>query len=136
MVNRKQFLHLSAASAAGWMLPGFLKGKENNQTPIPAETDRLATMALDAARTKGATYADVRIARSKHPGAYEAGIRMLVDGRWGFASTGNMTSQGVSEFIEEAVANAKQVQARHQYNLKEKPEVWRCICAHGGIKQG
>jgi TldD protein len=135
MVNRKRFLHLSAASAAGLILPGFLNGKENNSTQITAETNRLADIALNAARSKGAMYADVRIARSKHTGAYKAGIRMFVNGRWAFASTGNLTSQSIPEFIGEAMANAKSVQARHQYDLKEKHEVWRCIFAHGAASR-
>jgi len=116
MVNRKQFLHLSAASAAGLILPGFLNAKENT-------ADWLAKLALDTARSKGATYADVRITRSG------AGIRMLVDGRWGFATTSNLTSESITGFIEDAMSNARSVNTRHQYDLKEKHEVWRCIFA-------
>ena len=135
MVNRKRFLHLSVASAAGLILPGFLNAKQSSSSQIPVEADRLAVIALDAARSKGAMYADVRIAHSKHAGTYKAGIRMLVDGRWAFASTDNLTSQGITEFIGEAMANAKPVQARHQYDLKEKHEVWRCIFARGGASR-
>lgn len=129
MVNRKKFLHLSAASAAGLILPGFLKGKENNSTQVPAEIARMADVALQTARSKGAAYADVRITRSKQTGAYDAGIRMLVDGRWHFATADNITSQSAAE----AIANAKPVKARYQYDLKEKHELWRCIFARGSM---
>ena len=129
MVNRKKFLHLSAASAAGLILPGLLNGKENNSTQVPAEIARMADVALAAARSKGAAYADVRITRSKLKGTYQAGIRMLVDGRWHFAAADNITEQDATEVI----AKAKPVQARYQYDLKEKHELWRCIFARGAM---
>jgi TldD protein len=124
MVNRKQFLHLSTASAAGLILSGFLNGKQINP---PSEADRLADIALKAVRLKGAMYADVRIIRSNDTGKYEAGIRMLEEGSWAFAVTRNITAEGVAE----AIANRKVGKGRYQYDLKEGHEAWRCVFATG-----
>ena len=123
MVNRKQFLHLSAASAAALVLPALLSG---NETSNPTANTRLADVALNAARSKGAAYADVRITRVKNAGAYEAGIRTIVGGHWGFASTTNMTRQGIENCVQQAVANATRHSNRHQYDLKLPHELWRC----------
>lgn len=128
MVNRKQFLHLSAASAAGLLLPSLLLGSENNSTAQANPVhESLAGAALNEARAKGAAYADVRIAASNNGDAYEAGIRALVDGRWGFAHTSDVTAEGITKCVDEAVANAAlRKSPRHQYDLKVKHELWRC----------
>ena len=130
MVNRKRLLHLSAASAAGLMLPNLLFGQESNLT-TPAEhvNSRLADAALNTARTNGADYADVRIVSSKLTGARQAGIRTIVGGYWGYAYTSNMTEQGIQHCVEQAMANAvlyKSTKKRHQYNLKVRHDLWRC----------
>jgi TldD protein len=82
----------------------------------------LATAALDTARVRGASYADVRVmhlrqrdlttkngqvgtlAQSESIGL---GIRVLANGAWGFASTDRLTRDGVSACAAQAVAIAK-----------------------------
>ena len=82
----------------------------------------LCTHALDTARLRGATYADVRVmhmrqrdlttkngqvgtlAQSESIGL---GIRVLAKGAWGFASTDRLTRDGVSACAAQAVAIAK-----------------------------
>jgi TldD protein len=82
----------------------------------------LSAHALDTARLRGATYADVRVmhlrqrdlttkngqvgtlAQSESIGL---GIRVLASGAWGFASTDRMTREGVSACAAQAVAIAK-----------------------------
>jgi predicted Zn-dependent protease len=68
----------------------------------------------------------VRIARARHAGTCEAGIRTLVGGYWGFARTGNMTEQGIENCVAEAVSNAARRSNRHQYDLRMPHELWRC----------
>jgi TldD protein len=83
---------------------------------------RLADTALDAARKKGATYCDVRIGRYLNQfintrekkvqnivntESYGIGIRVLVNGVWGFASTSDLRPDNVARFAEKAVAIAK-----------------------------
>jgi TldD protein len=82
----------------------------------------LATHSLDIARLRGASYADVRVmhlrqrdlttkngevgtlAQSESIGL---GIRVLANGAWGFASTDQLTSDGVAACAARAVAIAK-----------------------------
>src|ERR1700740_189743 len=82
----------------------------------------IATSALDTARLRGASYADVRVmhlrqrdlttkngqvgtlAKSESIGL---GIRVLANGAWGFASTDRMTRDGVAACAAQAVSIAK-----------------------------
>jgi TldD protein len=82
----------------------------------------LCTSALDTARLRGATYADVRtmhlrqrdlttkngqvgtLAQSESIGM---GVRALANGAWGFASTDRLTREGVSACAAQAVSIAK-----------------------------
>src|ERR1700675_1444466 len=80
------------------------------------------TNALDTARLRGASYADVRVmhlrqrdlttkngqvgtlAQSESIGI---GLRVLANGAWGFASTDRMTREGVAACVAQAVSIAK-----------------------------
>src|SRR3984893_12838277 len=82
----------------------------------------LASAALDTAKIRGASYADVRVmhlrqrdlttkngqvgtlAQSESIGL---GIRVLANGAWGFASTDRLTREGVASCAAQAVAIAK-----------------------------
>jgi TldD protein len=82
----------------------------------------LTTVALDTAKIRGATYADVRVmhlrqrdlttkngevgtlAQSESIGL---GIRVLANGAWGFASTDQLTREGAGACAAKAVAIAK-----------------------------
>src|SRR5512146_3424692 len=92
-------------------------------TPIPGDDRKdLADAALNAARTAGATYADVRIARSlsqfvsarerKIQGiggneSYGAGVRVIANGTWGFAATNIVTPDGIAAAARNDVAIAR-----------------------------
>lgn len=82
----------------------------------------LAMRALDTAKQRGAAYADVRIVRftsesvvvrNKNVEALAAdeslgfGVRVIVDGYWGFAATHRMTLGAADETAAEAVRVAK-----------------------------
>jgi len=82
----------------------------------------LARRALDAARSKGAGYADVRIARFlrqsintreqrvmniSNSESFGVGVRALVDGTWGFAAVSRVEPEGVDKAAARAVAIAK-----------------------------
>jgi TldD protein len=82
----------------------------------------LSTHAIDTAQLRGASYADVRVmhirqrdlttkngqvgtlAQSESIGL---GIRVLVNGAWGFASTDRLTREGVAACAAQAVSIAK-----------------------------
>lgn len=94
--------------------------------------------ALDTADQQGATYADVRIVRraderiSVKSGTVEGvsvgedegfGVRVLVDGAWGFASADALTSASADEVAAEAVriARASATALRERVQLDDRP---------------
>ena len=124
-MERRDFLQYSGLVAGALALPGRGRGPDlfGAVTPIPsADKKDLADSALNAARSAGATYADVRIARSlsefvsarehKIQGvgggeSYGAGIRVIANGTWGFAATNVVTPDGIAAAARNAVAIAK-----------------------------
>jgi TldD protein len=82
----------------------------------------LALRALDAARSAGAEYADVRISQNRTQQIFTrerrvqgmadnetfgVGVRALVAGAWGFAATRELTRDGVAAVARQAVAQAR-----------------------------
>jgi TldD protein len=82
----------------------------------------LANFALDTAKLRGATYADLRVmdirqrelsTKNGQVGAcgesesFGMGIRVIAGGSWGFASTDRLTKEGVQACAAQAVAIAK-----------------------------
>ena len=78
--------------------------------------------SLDIARLRGATYADVRVMHLRqrdlttksgevgtlgHSESVGLGIRVVVNGAWGFASTDQLTREGVAACAAQAVSIAK-----------------------------
>ena len=116
--------------AAGTLLlpsfPGFgstlVAPERLLETVDVALKKRLADAGLNAAKSAGATYADVRIGRYLNQylftrekqvqnisstESYGVGVRVLADGTWGFASTNDVTEAGVAKAAQLAVAIAK-----------------------------
>jgi TldD protein len=127
-MRRRDFVQLAGLGLGTIALPLNLLGNEVNvedllSPRLPAnEKKTLADVALNTAKSNAATYADVRIGRylnqfvstreNKVQGivnteSFGVGIRVIVNGTWGFASTNNVTSDGVKKATERAVAIAK-----------------------------
>jgi TldD protein len=128
-VKRKDFLQMSALGAGSIILPQFMMAG----TPIDplealeekldaAAKKLLADAALNAAKAKGASYVDVRIGRYlnqfvitrenrvqnvANTESFGAGIRVLVNGAWGFAASNRVTKEDIIKTAERAVAVAK-----------------------------
>ena len=83
---------------------------------------KLADIALNAARSKGASYADVRIGRYlnqflntrenrveniSNTESYGMGIRVIANGSWGFAAIDNLTEDNIALAAASAVQIAK-----------------------------
>jgi TldD protein len=98
----------------------------------------LTARALDTATARGATYADVRIVRrleesiSVKTGRVEGvasgetegiGVRVMVDGAWGFASTHRLDPASIDEVAAEAVriARASATALRDPVVLDDRP---------------
>ena len=93
------------------------------ETAIPrGDKKMLADVALNAAKGKGASYADVRIGRYLqqfvitredkvqnivNTESFGTGVRVIADGTWGFAATSDVTKDGIAEAAERAVKIAK-----------------------------
>jgi TldD protein len=123
-VQRRQFLGLSGLAIAGLALP-FGRSIAAEALLEPADTARrrqLADTALAAAREAGASYCDVRVARylrqsvltreSRVENVVNAesagvGIRVLLDGAWGFAATHVQTPDAVAKATRQAAAIAR-----------------------------
>jgi TldD protein len=83
-----------------------------------ADIRTLATYAVEAAKSAGASYADVRIAERHLLVAndirnvsiatrFTYGVRSLVDGVWGFAYGRSPTADGVAQVARDATVNAR-----------------------------
>jgi TldD protein len=136
--TRRDFIRTTAATAAAVAAGGPFALDAFAQTPVvpgadPAAID-VANAALDAARSGGASYADVRIGRYRREfittrerqvsgvsdnESYGLGVRTLVDGSWGFAATSTMTRQGAQRAAADAVAmsRAARLVRRHRVEL-------------------
>jgi TldD protein len=119
--SRRDFIKTTAATAAA-LATGPLLVDPAAQPLAPPAADplvlELANEALNAARSGGASYADVRIGRYRRQiiqtrerqvssvsddESYGLGIRTLVNGSWGFAATSVMTRPGAQSAAREAV---------------------------------
>ena len=109
----------------------------------------LTQRALDTAVQRGATYADVRVVRRAEEsitvkaGRVEAlalgetegfGVRVLMDGAWGFAASSTMTATEADRVAAQAVriARASALAQRHPVVLDDRPPAhgtYRTPCA-------
>ncbi len=88
-----------------------------------AQKKRMADVALNAARSKGASYTDVRIGRYLNQfvitredrvenivntESFGIGIRVIANGSWGFAATDNLDTDSIAKTAALAVSIAKE----------------------------
>jgi TldD protein len=125
-VERRDFLQLGGFAAGALLIPRwdpYARPWSGSLTAIPtADKKQLANIALDTAKARGASYADVRIARQlnqfingretkiqnvTNTESFGVGIRVIANGTWGFAATQDVTPDGVKRAAEKAVAIAK-----------------------------
>ncbi|MVM36915.1 TldD/PmbA family protein [Spirosoma sp. HMF3257] len=129
-MNRRDFTQTMGLGAAGLFLPKTpalartVTAEELLEPGLDVSTKkRLADVALNAATAKGATYADVRIARYLNQyvmtredkvqniintESFGVGVRVIANGCWGFAAMGETQSEDdVARTAEKAVAFAK-----------------------------
>lgn len=128
-MRRRDFVYLTGMGAAATMFPSIPVW--GNDAPLDAALDRIdpalkkrmADVALNAARSRGATYTDVRIGRYLNQfvvtredkvqnivntESYGMGVRVIANGSWGFAATDKMDTDSIAKAAELAVAIAKE----------------------------
>src|SRR5262245_10791829 len=122
-LDRREFVKIVGGAGAAAALTGLSLADleaQRNTAPGPDAAERdLALLALDAARSAGASYADVRISRHLSESlstrerqitgvgkseSYGIGVRALVGGSWGFSATRDMTREAVIRAAREAAA--------------------------------
>lgn len=128
-MRRRDFVHLTGLGAAAAMLPSIPVWGNPVALDVtldgidPTLKKRMSDVALNAARSKGATYTDVRIGRYlnqfivtredkvqniANTESYGMGIRVIANGSWGFAATDKMDNDSIAQAAELAVAIAKE----------------------------
>lgn len=127
-MKRRDFVQLTGLGMSGLLLPSSLWGNPVSieallEVPLTsAQKKSLADVALNTAKSGGATYADVRIGRylnqfintreNRVQGitsteSFGAGIRVIANGTWGFAATNVVTADGIKRATQQALAIAK-----------------------------
>jgi TldD protein len=120
-------MYLAGMGAGALMLPIPVMGNHVPPEALLGQMDvalkkELADVALNSARSSGASYADIRIGRylnqyvitrdnkvenTVNTESYGAGIRVLADGAWGFVAADNITRDNIASMAKQAVAIAK-----------------------------
>jgi TldD protein len=119
MIDRRQFVHsMIALGAASGLRPSTVLFA----LPPAGELRELADAALASARKAGASYADIRINRYRvqfiftrdrrvqnivNAEDYGFGVRVIVDGTWGFASSSVVTKDEIARVASQAAGIAK-----------------------------
>ncbi|WP_026880384.1 TldD/PmbA family protein [Hymenobacter norwichensis] len=128
-MKRRDFVGLTGLASGALFLPSFpsLGGDLVDPARLlasvdPAVSKRLADAALNAAKSAGASYADVRIGRYLNQSiftrekqvqnivsgeSFGAGVRVIANGTWGFAATNTVTEAGLVKAAQLAVQIAK-----------------------------
>jgi TldD protein len=140
-MKRRQFLlHGAAATAAlgagTAVLPRLASGAVPGETLDAAVSRELSMLALDAARSAGASYADFRMNanRSQALGTRERqitffndaetfgfGVRVITNGAWGFAASREVNAEEVVRVARQAVAQARANASTQQRPLELAP---------------
>jgi TldD protein len=120
-VNRRQFLATGGAFVAATYVPDWTEAFQP-ATADDAGRAEAADAALARATSLGASYADIRISRYRRESiatrerqvqsvarsaSYGLGVRVLVNGAWGFAATNKVDPASARTAADQAVAIAK-----------------------------
>lgn len=144
-MRRRDFVKHSAAAAAGLGIAGNSNLLHGILVPstigrgIAQDRDALASAALNAAQMAGADYADIRISTSRTQRASTRerivtgvadsetsgfGLRVLVDGTWGFAASRDVTMDEVARVARVAVEQARANRAAQRRPVELAPLDW------------
>jgi len=124
-MDRRDFLQFAGAGVGALLLPVYgraIAAEELLSTIDVASKKTLADAALEAARSSGASYCDVRIGRYLrqfvvtredrvenvvNTESAGVGVRVIANGTWGFAATSIATPEAVAKAARQAVTIAK-----------------------------
>jgi len=127
-MKRRDFMQLAGMGAGAMLLPisAFSNPVDLARMLEPimdvSQKKQLADIALNTAKSHGAMYADVRIGRYLNQfvvtrekkvqnivntESFGVGIRVIVNGTWGFAASNSVTPDGMKKAAERAAVIAK-----------------------------
>lgn len=119
--SRRDFLKTTGLTVGAATMPSWVFDVEAAEAAT-VDKNKLADIAISTARKLGATYADIRINRYRFESvatreqqvqqvernqSFGFGVRALVKGTWGFASSGNVTPEEVRRVSGEAAEIAR-----------------------------
>jgi TldD protein len=122
MLTRRGFLVGVGAGATAFSLRAFAEKSARIPNAPAVDVRAIIERGLEAARTAGASWADVRVERlrgqhfstrddhlihASDEESYGLGVRVLVDGVWGFAATHRVDVDGVVKAANQAALVAK-----------------------------
>jgi len=148
-MKRRDFVQLTGLGLAGsaLLLPAVgspVAAQRLLEPFLPVSVKKqLADVALNTAKSLGATYTDVRIGRYLNQfistrenkvqdivntESFGVGIRVIVNGTWGFAATNTVTSDGIKKATERAVNIAKA-----NSKFQKEPVTFASNVGHGEV---
>jgi TldD protein len=129
--TRRSFLNTSASAASLlWANSLFGEPEPNSTKPTPS-LEKLGAVAISEAKKRGATYADLRIGRYRNQfsgyrlspqrgsditdevpfvtdqNSFGFGVRVIVNGQWGFAASPLVSAEEIARITNEAVNVAR-----------------------------
>lgn len=140
---------MTSLGAGALILPTPMLGKmispEDLLTPglDVIQKKQLANVALNTAKSLGASYADARIGRYLNQyvftreekvqnvvntESFGIGIRVIANGTWGFSSTNDVSTEGIKKATEVAVAIAKA-----NSKIQKEPVVLAPVASYGDV---
>ncbi len=148
-MKRRNFIQYAGLGAGALMVPSLMMGNAISAEALLSPgmdvltKKRLADVALNTAKSLGATYADARIGRYLNQyvftrenkvqnvvntESFGIGVRVITNGTWGFASTNNVTEDGIKKATEQAVAIAKA-----NSRIQKEPVKLAPVKSHGEV---
>ncbi|MEX0719590.1 MAG: TldD/PmbA family protein [Balneolaceae bacterium] len=142
-MKRKEFLKIAGIGTAGVAFLPFINSETLAGGILGSEKKRLAEIALTAAKSAGASYADIRIGRYlnqyissreqnitgiTNTESFGFGIRVVANGTWGFASSNSLDETEIKRVANQAVLIAKANQS-----LQSEPVQLAPVQAYGEV---
>ena len=148
-MKRRNFVQLAGLGAGALMVPSAMMGNNIAAEALLepgldiATKKSLADVALNTARSLGASYADARIGRYLNQyvftredkvqnvvntESFGIGVRVIANGTWGFASTNDVTDAGIKKATQQAVSIAKA-----NSKIQTEPVTLAPVEAHGEV---
>ena len=139
--SRRDFLRTTSLALGAAVLPSWAYGAGPVTSAFfDVNKDALADAALDVAKRMGATYADIRINKYRVESVSTRerqvlniqsgqnmgfGVRVLINGTWGFAASPILTTDEVKRVTTEAaeIAKANSLINRRKIELVPTPKV-------------